>query len=46
MNSLQVNGQDKIRVLVIAGGDPTGDWMAQTIALDPDMTFLGLLRLT
>jgi len=44
VNSLQVIGQDKIRVLIIAGGDPTGDWMAQTITLDPDMSFLGLVR--
>jgi pilus assembly protein CpaE len=44
MNSLQTTAQDKIRVLVVAGGDPTGDWMAQTIALDPDMSALGLAR--
>jgi len=44
MNSLQTTAQDKIRVLVVAGGDPTGDWMAQTIALDPDMISLGLVR--
>jgi pilus assembly protein CpaE len=44
MNALQTTAQDKIRVLVVAGGDPTGDWMAQTIALDPDMISLGLIR--
>lgn len=36
--------QGKIRVLVIAGPDPVGDWVASTIAMETDMIFLGLVR--
>lgn len=34
----------KIRVLVVPGRDPVGDWMATVINLDPGMDFLGLVR--
>lgn len=36
--------QSKIRVLVIPGHDPVGDWMATVINLDPGMALLGLVR--
>ena len=44
MNVLLPAGDHKIRVLILAGSDPTGDWMAQTINLEADMTCLGLVR--
>ena len=34
----------KIRVLVIPGMDPVGDWMADVIKLEQDMTGLGVVR--
>ncbi|MFN2167552.1 MAG: response regulator, partial [Anaerolineae bacterium] len=34
----------KIRVLIIPGDDPVGDWMATVINLDPNMALLGLVR--
>jgi pilus assembly protein CpaE len=37
-------GQGKIRVLVIPGPDPVGDWMANTIQGQTDMVLLGLVR--
>jgi len=36
--------RDDIRVLVIPGTDPVGDWMADVIRSEPDMVFLGLVR--
>jgi pilus assembly protein CpaE len=36
--------QDKIRVLIIPGPDPVGDWMANTIGAEKDMMLLGLVR--
>jgi pilus assembly protein CpaE len=36
--------QDKIRVLIIPGPDPVGDWMASTIGVEADMVLLGLVR--
>ncbi len=34
----------KIRVLVVPGMDPVGDWMADVIKLEPDMVCSGLVR--
>jgi pilus assembly protein CpaE len=34
----------KIRVLVVSGPDPLGDWMASTIGMQGDMTLLGVVR--
>nr|NIV37064.1 response regulator [Anaerolineae bacterium] len=34
----------KIKVLVIPGMDPVGDWMADVIKLEQDMACLGLVR--
>ena len=36
--------KDKIRVLIIPGADPVGDWMANLINIEEDMQFLGLVR--
>ncbi|MCL7454460.1 MAG: P-loop NTPase [Anaerolineae bacterium] len=36
--------RDNVRVLVIPGTDPVGDWMADVIRSEPDMVFLGLVR--
>jgi pilus assembly protein CpaE len=34
----------KIKVLVIAGSDPVGDWMAEVISAEKSMVYLGLVR--
>jgi pilus assembly protein CpaE len=36
--------QERIRVLIIPGQDPVGDWMASTISMESDMRFVGLVR--
>jgi pilus assembly protein CpaE len=36
--------KEKIRVLIIPGSDPVGDWMANVINFEPSMAFLGLIR--
>jgi pilus assembly protein CpaE len=43
MNSFP-SGQGTIRVLIIPGPDPVGDWMANTINAETDMVLLGLVR--
>ena len=45
MNSLELSKpRDKIRVIVIPGADPVGDWVASVVTAEADMTFLGLVR--
>jgi len=44
MNSWQQTPEQQIRVLLIAGPDTVGDWMANVINADPSMAFLGLVR--
>ena len=34
----------KVRVLIIAGMDPVGDWMADVVKLEQDMVSLGVVR--
>ncbi len=36
--------KDQIRVLILPGADPVGDWVANVINYAPDMAFLGLVR--
>jgi pilus assembly protein CpaE len=43
MNSTHAD-QVKIRVLIIPGPDPVGDWVAHTINLEPDMICQGLVH--
>ena len=40
----QAGPMAKIKVLVIPGMDPVGDWMADVIKLEQDMAALGLVR--
>ena len=40
----QAGPMGKIKVLVIPGMDPVGDWMADVIKLEQDMAGLGLVR--
>jgi len=35
---------NKIRVLIVAGPDPVGDWMASVVKSTPGMAFMGLVR--
>ena len=44
MNSWEQTAEQQIRVLLIAGPDTVGDWMANVINADPSMAFLGLVR--
>ena len=45
MKSGQPTGkQDRIKVLIIAGSDPVGDWMAEVINQEEGMAFLGMVR--
>jgi len=44
MNLWESTPQPHIRVLLIAGPDTVGDWMASVINAEPSMTFLGLVR--
>lgn len=44
MNSLDLAKPRKIRVLIVPGTDPVGDWMANLISSEQDMTFVGLIR--
>ena len=36
--------KNRIKVLILAGSDPVGDWMAEIINGQEDMAFLGMLR--
>ena len=36
--------KDKIKVLILSGSDPVGDWMADIINAQDDMAFLGMVR--
>jgi pilus assembly protein CpaE len=36
--------KERIRVLIIPGADPVGDWMANLISSEQDMQFVGLVR--
>jgi pilus assembly protein CpaE len=36
--------EEKIRVLILPGQDPVGDWMATVINLDPGLSLLALVR--
>jgi pilus assembly protein CpaE len=36
--------RENVRVMVIPGTDPVGDWMADVIRAEPDMAFLCLVR--
>ena len=42
-NELSPTGE-QIRVLIVPGQDPVGDWMATIINLDPGMALLGMVR--
>lgn len=41
---LSAKKQARIRVLIIAGSDPVGDWMASVLDLEQDMAFTGVVR--
>jgi pilus assembly protein CpaE len=36
--------QAKIRVLIVAGPEPAGDWVATTISAEQDMSLVGIVR--
>jgi pilus assembly protein CpaE len=43
-SELDIQPEGKIRVLILAGPDPIGDWMASAIRFEPDIALLACLQ--